>query len=98
MPDNSSDESGAKSAVERRVSAIKVVVLPFGPLKESLGRDRLELALLEGTTVAQLLQRLQIPEQAASSYKVALDGTFKDSDSVLEDGMEVSILPPVSCG
>jgi molybdopterin converting factor subunit 1 len=77
-------------------------VLYFGVLKDFFGgeRDRVELA--EGATVAELLALLRgrsaddLPVWKALA--VAVNREYAGADTLLRDGDEVALLPPVSGG
>jgi molybdopterin synthase catalytic subunit len=79
---------------------MQVRVLYFGVLKDVLSSSGGDVALPEGTTVAQLMDRLR--EGAAhpvwSALAIAVNREYATASAVLHDGDEVALLPPVSGG
>jgi len=79
--------------------AIKVKVLFFGPLAEIIGQRDIELSLLSGTTVGQLVERLDLESMLSEGLLIAINGEIgADSEVILRDSSEVAFLPPVSGG
>ncbi|MEC7706608.1 MAG: MoaD/ThiS family protein [Candidatus Thermoplasmatota archaeon] len=79
--------------------AVKVRMLFFGPLAESMGQREVEVALELGTTAEQLIERFDLSKHLESGLRVAIDGQIGASlDTVLADTSEVALLPPVSGG
>ena len=79
--------------------AVKVRMLFFGPLAESMGQREVEVALELGTTAEQLIERFDLEEYLESGLRVAIDGQIGASlDTPLADSSEVALLPPVSGG
>ena len=80
-------------------SAIKVRLLLFGPLAETVGAREIGVALDEGTTALQLIERFQLSAMLDSGLRVAIDGTvISNLDTLLQDAAEIALLPPVSGG
>ena len=77
-------------------------MLYFGVLKEFFGAERDTLELAGGSTVEDLLQvlREQGPELpgAWKAMAVAVNREYAARETLLEDGDEVALLPPVSGG
>lgn len=79
--------------------AIKVRMLLFGPLAETVGAREIDVALDEGTTALQLIERFQLSAMLDSGLRVAIDGTvISNLDTLLHDAAEIALLPPVSGG
>ena len=79
--------------------AVKVRMLFFGPLAESMGQREVEVALELGTTAEQLIERFDLAGYLESGLRVAIDGQIGASlDTPLADSSEVALLPPVSGG
>tara|TARA_B100000029_G_scaffold446004_1_gene466874 strand:- start:1015 stop:1272 length:258 start_codon:yes stop_codon:yes gene_type:complete len=79
--------------------AVKVRMLLFGPLAESIGQREIEVALELGTTALQLIERFDLTGQLDSGLRVAIDGQIgAPLDTPLTDSCEVALLPPVSGG
>jgi molybdopterin synthase catalytic subunit/molybdopterin converting factor small subunit len=88
---------------------MQVRVLYFGVLKDVLSSNGGDVALPEGATVAQLVERLRkgnsIDHRAESAghpvwsaLAVAVNREYAAASAVLHDGDEVALLPPVSGG
>lgn len=79
--------------------AVKVKMLLFGPLAESMGQREIEVALEMGTTAQQLIERFDLTVHLNSGLRVAIDGQIgAPLDTPLADSSEVALLPPVSGG
>ena len=79
--------------------AIKVKLLFFGPLAEIIGHKMIELSLLDGTTVKQLVERFDLTSMLSKGLLIAVNGEIgADLDSLLSDSYEIAFLPPVSGG
>jgi molybdopterin synthase catalytic subunit len=80
---------------------MQVSVLGFAGVREIVGA-RLELELPEGSRVAQLSAELEARFPALIPYRdrlaVAIDGELATAESLLSEGAEVALLPPVSGG
>ena len=81
---------------------MKIQLLLFGSLRESVGQSRLEVELADGATVAirrgWLAERSEIVEKLGGRLAASINMEVADPDDVLEDGDEVAILPPVAGG
>jgi molybdopterin converting factor subunit 1 len=81
---------------------VKINVLLFGALKEIYGTDRESLAIAEGATLESVLAlyRERAPNQVSllSAIACAVNSQFAQLSTVLQDGDEVALLPPVSGG
>ena len=79
-----------------------VQVLYLGVLREIAGREREGIALSAGARLGDLYSQLvqRIPELRSFSGSLALSINYEYAalDSVLHDGDEVALLPPVSGG
>ena len=79
--------------------AIKVKMLFFGPLAESMGQREIEVALLQGSSARDLIDRFRLTPMLDSGLRVAIDGEVgADLDEILSDASEIAFLPPVSGG
>ncbi len=77
--------------------AIKVKMLFFGPLAESMGQREIEVALLQGSSARDLIDRFRLTPMLDSGLRVAIDGVLgANLDESLEDTSEIAFLPPVS--
>jgi molybdopterin converting factor subunit 1 len=78
---------------------MRVRVLYFGVLKESLGRESEQVELAEGARVADLMARYEDGNADwMRSIAVAVNQEYARAADVLRDGDEVALLPPVSGG
>ena len=79
--------------------AIKVKMLFFGPLAESMGQRVIEVALVQGSSARDLIDRFRLTPMLDSGLRVAIDGVVgADLDEILSDASEIAFLPPVSGG
>jgi len=85
-----------------REEKIQVKVKLFAVYQEVFGTSDLDLELLPETTVGEILQSLidrqpQI-EKWREVTRFGVNLQFVESDTVLKDGDEVVLIPPVSGG
>ena len=74
-------------------------MLFFGPLAESMGQREIEVALLQGSTARDLIDRFRLTPMLESGLRVAINGVIGvDLDASLSDASEIAFLPPVSGG
>lgn len=81
---------------------MKVQLLAFASAREALGQSGLEIEIPESSTLADLVGYLRAdhPDLEALWPRLALavNGELVDAQTVLSDGCEVALLPPVSGG
>ena len=81
---------------------MRVEILYFGVLKDLFVEEREPLELAGGATVevALCLLRLRASKQSDvwKTLAVAVNREYAGRDTVLQDGDEVALLPPVSGG
>lgn len=84
---------------------MRVKLLCFGVLKDLLGLATEEVQVPEGSTVADLLRNLErrtsnstMDAKVWHSLAVAVNREYSPAGTVLRDGDEVALLPPVSGG
>ncbi|RXH57012.1 MoaD/ThiS family protein [Granulicella sibirica] len=81
---------------------MQVTVLYFGMLKDLFPDERQPIELADGETVAGLLRLSQEHASKQSdvwmALAVAVNREYAGVDTVLKDGDEVALLPPVSGG
>ena len=81
---------------------MEIRTLFFASYKELLGTGELELVLPEGATVSDLVSTLRSRGGAftvlPTAPAVAVNMTYTDSGSLLSDGDEVALIPPVAGG
>ena len=74
-------------------------MLFFGPLAESMGQREIEVALLQGSSARDLIDRFRLTPMLDSGLRVAIDGVVgANLDESLADASEIALLPPVSGG
>ena len=88
-----------KQVRSRILLIMRVRVLYFGVLKESLGRESEMVELPEPARVADLMARFEGEgAEWMRSIAVAVNREYARREDVLRDGDEVALLPPVSGG
>jgi len=80
------------------VKAWKVSILFFGPLREFIGNESIELSVIVGTTTKDIIKQLNLEKWLETGLNAAINGKICPLDSALHDGAEVALLPPVSGG
>ena len=79
-----------------------IEILYFASLSDLMERDSETLELAEGSTAAQMLDVLEeqspVLRDFDRRFRVAVNQTFVELDSVIPDGAEVAFIPPVSGG
>jgi molybdopterin converting factor subunit 1 len=72
----------------------------FASYREAAGTNRLDTPLPRGSRVSDLLAALtpSIPGLARTAGLVAVNHTYVNAETVLNDGDEVALIPPVSGG
>ncbi len=81
---------------------VEIRTLFFASYKELLGTGELQVDLPEGATVSDLVSALRSRGGAftvlPTAPAVALNMTYTDPTSLLSDGDEVALIPPVAGG
>ena len=84
---------------DSEIKAVKIKLLFFGSLAESMGQREIEVVLTKGTVISQLLDRFQLSDIVNSGVKVAINGEIiQNHDEIIADSSEVAFLPPFSGG
>jgi molybdopterin converting factor subunit 1 len=83
-----------------KLDSMQVRILFFGVLKDILSSTGEAVTLPEGTTVAELIERLRngAAHPVWSALAVAVNREYAAASAVLHEGDEVALLPPVSGG
>ena len=83
-------------------ASIRVSLLLFASVAEAAGERRREMCVAEGTTARGLFEQLaaKVPALAgrADHVSFARNQQFVPPDTVLADGDELAVIPPVSGG
>lgn len=94
--------NNVKQTVKPMAEAIQVTVKLFAAYQEAYGVPELVLAVPQDTTVAEVRDRLlaEHPEltQWRNLTRFGVNLQFVESDTVLQNGDEVVMIPPVSGG
>lgn len=80
---------------------MQVTILTFGATRDILGVDRMNRLIEPGLTVESLKQDLQneFPRLVGlNSLFIAVNEEYAKHGTVLQDGDEVALIPPVSGG
>lgn len=81
---------------------MRIKVKLFAILRDQAGQSETSLELPEGATVQQARKHLMQSLPAIASYMdrvaFAINLSYARTDSVLHDGDELAVLPPVSGG
>jgi molybdopterin converting factor small subunit len=80
---------------------MRVTVIHFGVLRDLLGEKSRLLELAEGATVRDVLRVSSSASNESGIWKalaVAVNREYAGMDTLLKDGDEVALLPPVSGG
>lgn len=80
------------------MTSITVHVLAFGPAAERLGGRHHTKAIQAGTTAGELAVSLGLEDWLGMGMALAIDGERVERATVLNDGVELALLPPVSGG
>jgi sulfur-carrier protein len=81
---------------------ITVTVKLFAAFQEAIATDEIQLAIPLNTSVTQVYDRLAseypVLEKWRSLTRYAVNLDFVEPDTLLKDGDEVALIPPVSGG
>ena len=80
---------------------MKVKVLAFGIVKEIFGSDSItvELNTIPDTEHLRTLLEVKYPDlKRLASYMLAVNEEYTQGSSVIQEGDEVAVIPPVSGG
>jgi molybdopterin synthase catalytic subunit len=81
---------------------MKIRLLAFASAGDALGATEAELEVPDGSRISDLRARLDREHPALiplwPRLAIAMDGRIVPPDTLLEDGVEVALLPPVSGG
>jgi len=80
---------------------MKFDILGFGIVREIFGNDAVATELPDKATVGDLKSALEsrYPElRRLASYMIACDNHYAETSTVLSNGNEIAVIPPVSGG
>lgn len=78
-----------------------VVVRLFASYAERFGRDRLDMSIRAGTTVADVVALLRLVPGGSSLPRiplVAVNSSYASDTTVIHHGDEIALIPPVAGG
>lgn len=79
-----------------------IVVHLFGPARDAVGDESIEVEIAEGSSVADLLEavRRDVPQLAhlLDASRLAIDLRYASSDDPIPADAEVALIPPVAGG
>ncbi|MDG1455052.1 MAG: MoaD/ThiS family protein [Planctomycetota bacterium] len=77
-------------------------ILLFASLKDAAGSSTIEIQMTEGDRVADLIEAIRRDHPQLSKrldhVRVALGDEFVTSETVITEGAELALIPPVSGG
>lgn len=76
---------------------ITVTLRTFARYRELLGFEQARITLVETSTLATLLEHPELAKLPAEAL-LAVNQAFAQRETVLADGDEVALMPPVSGG
>ena len=76
---------------------MNVRLILFAGLRQAAGFKRDSVDMPEAATVGDLLDR-RVPHLRGRTFYVAVNEEYAQRDTILHDGDEVALLPPVSGG
>jgi len=81
---------------------VKIKVLLFAGLREKAGKGELELDVEAGTTPRDIPLKIFMNHQLSPGFdrslRYAVNEDYVKADSVLKEGDEVALIPPVAGG
>ena len=80
------------------MTTITVHVLAFGPAAERMGGRHHTKSVQQGTTAGSIATSLGLEDWLGMGMALAIDGERVERDTVLSEGVELALLPPVSGG
>ncbi len=82
----------------KEADTVRITIVAFGPVAERLGGRRHELDVPAASTVRHVVKQLDLEEWISFGLSVAIDGDRCDMETVVNQGIELALLPPVSGG
>jgi molybdopterin converting factor subunit 1 len=77
---------------------VKVRVLLFAGIREKIGKGELLVELPPHCPVSGLQEHLAIDKSVWSSLAFAVNQTYSPASTLLKEGDEVALIPPVAGG
>ncbi|MBI4209062.1 MAG: MoaD/ThiS family protein [Deltaproteobacteria bacterium] len=81
---------------------MQITVYAFATLRERLNRSKIALEVPQGVSVGSLWEYLGIDSQESSRWSkqvlFAINREYVSSDTLLHEGDEVALIPPVAGG
>jgi molybdopterin converting factor subunit 1 len=83
-------------------SLIRITILYFASVKDITGVKKETMNLTPDTSIKKLLEKISLNYPAIKSIsnvvKISINYKMMDMNTILKDGDEVALLPPVSGG
>ena len=87
---------------EKRMNIMKIIIRVFGRYKNIVGKDKVQLEITDGNTIRDVLdvfvKRYPAAEKDKSRILVIKDKMYNSHDSIVSDGDELTLSPPVVSG
>ena len=77
---------------------MKVRVLLFAGLREKAGKGEMDIELNSSAQVKDLQEKLNLTKDVWNSMAFAVNQTYSPANTVLKEGDEVALIPPVAGG
>ncbi len=77
---------------------MKIQLISFGKIAEFLANQQLDIEEISNTNELQLHLEKTFPQLANMKYKLAVNKTLIQQNTLLKDADQVAIMPPFSGG
>lgn len=80
---------------------MNIKVRLFASLREATGTSMIDIEVQEGATLSELMEMLEedyMGLQLSEDILTSINKTYAERDTVIQDGDEVGLMPPVSGG
>ncbi|MCH1616094.1 MAG: MoaD/ThiS family protein [Candidatus Poseidonia sp.] len=79
-------------------NTVGISIMAFGPIAERLGGRQHAIEVPSGSTVREVVEGMDLREWISFGLSVAVNGHRCTMETVVEEGIELALLPPVSGG
>ena len=79
-------------------ATVEITVIAFGPVAERLGGRQHRRVVAAGSTIRAMIEGLDLSDWISFGLSVAVNGERCSVDTVIENDVEIALLPPVSGG
>lgn len=77
---------------------MSIKVLFFGSLREQVGKGQVVLESAETLTALQVWQQATQKDLMPNTVRVAVNQSYSDASTIIQDGDEIAFFPPVTGG